>query len=76
MILILVDFGAGALLVDGSGTKDFSKIQEAIDASEIGDEIVVLNGTYGENLVVDRPIALRGDGMPVVEGCNVSAPII
>ncbi len=76
MILILVDFGAGALLVDGSGTKDFSKIQEAIDASEIGDEIVVLNGTYGENLVVDRPIALRGDGMPVVDGCNVSAPII
>ncbi|KUK43287.1 MAG: NosD domain-containing protein [Methanothrix sp.] len=75
-ILVLVDFGAGALLVDGSGTKDFSKIQDAIDATEAGGEVVVLNGTYRENLVVDRPIALRGDGMPVVEGCNVSAPLI
>ena len=76
LILILADFGSGSLLVEGSGTKDFSKIQEAIDASKAGDEIVVLNGTYGENLVVDRPITLRGEGLPVVEGCNVSAPLI
>jgi parallel beta-helix repeat protein len=76
LILILADLGAGALLVDGSGTKDFSKIQDAIDASHAGGEVVVLNGTYRENLVVDRSVALRGDGMPVVEGCNVSAPII
>jgi parallel beta-helix repeat protein len=76
LILILVGPGAGALQVDSSGTKDFWKIQDAIDASEIGDEIVVLNGTYGENLVVDRPITLRGEGMPLVEGCNATSPII
>jgi parallel beta-helix repeat protein len=76
LILILVDFGAGALQVDGSGTKDFWKIQDAIDASEAGGEVVVLNGTYAESLVVDRPITLRGEGMPIVSGGVSSLSLI
>jgi parallel beta-helix repeat protein len=76
LILILANIGASALLVDSKGTGDFSKIQDAIDASEAGGEIIVLNGTYRENLVVDRPITLRGDGKPVIAGGNSSAPLI
>lgn len=66
MILILVRFRSRRPPRRRLLAPKTSRIQEAIDASEIGDEIVVLNSTYGENLVVDRPIALRGDGMPVV----------
>jgi len=78
VILLLASAGAGAepLLVDGRGSGDYSKIQDAINASEAGWEIIVMNGTYRENLVVDRSITLLGDGRPVLEGGDVSAPVI
>jgi parallel beta-helix repeat protein len=78
MTLILAEAADGAEthFVDGAGSGDFTSIQDAINASEAGGEIIVLNGTYAENLVVDRPITLRGEGMPVVSGGVSSLPLI
>ncbi len=78
MILLLASAGAGAetLLVDAGGSANFSRIQEAIDVSEAGGEIIVMNGTYHGNLVVERSISLIGDGSPVLMGGDASAPII
>jgi len=44
--------------VDDDGPADFSKIQEAINAANPGDIIYVHNGTYYENVVVNKRVSL------------------
>lgn len=76
LILILASAGSGTLVVDDDGAGNFTEIQEAINASEIGNLIVVLNGTYSEKLVVDRSVVLKGENGPVIKGCGLSDPLI
>jgi parallel beta-helix repeat protein len=45
----------------GSGGA-FTKIQDAINASKDGDTIFVYNGTYYENVIVDKRVNLIGNG--------------
>jgi parallel beta-helix repeat protein len=40
---------------------DYSSIQEAINAAEIGSTILVSNGTYFENVVVNKTVSLIGE---------------
>lgn len=69
-ILALLPAEAATITVGPEGC-DHVGIQAAIDAACPGDVISVQNGTYRENLVVDKPIALRdaGDGTdrPIVD---------
>src|SRR5436190_4400810 len=47
----------------------FTTIREAIAAAEKGDTILVENGTYRErNLVINKPVFLKGIGLPVLDG--------
>jgi parallel beta-helix repeat protein len=52
------------------GGCNYSTIQQAIDISHMGDTVLVLSGTYYENVYVSREITLRGvdtgKGKPVV----------
>ena len=47
--------------VDDDGPADFHTIQEAINAANPGDTIYVHNGTYYENVVVNKSISLIGE---------------
>ena len=49
------------LYVGGSGPGNYSKIQDAIDNASDGDTVFVYNGTYFENLIVDKSINLIGE---------------
>ena len=50
------------IYVDDSGGADFTKIQDAIDASNDGDTIFVYNGAYYENLkIFKNNISLIGE---------------
>ena len=47
--------------VDDDGPADFHTIQEAVNASSSGDTVFVWNGTYNENIVIDKPLSLVGE---------------
>jgi len=49
------------LYVGGSGPGNYSRIQEAINASSEGDTVFVYSGTYKENIVINHPISLIGE---------------
>lgn len=67
-IFIVIDFenhvimeGRGEVLyVGGYGPGNYSSIQSAIDNAAIGDTIHIYNGTYYENLNINRTMSLMG----------------
>jgi len=54
-------------LVVGKSGSQFSSIQAAIDAAEPGDTVLVEEGAYEENLLVDKDLALKGVGASKVK---------
>jgi parallel beta-helix repeat protein len=53
--------GATTIYVDDDGGADYTKIQDAIDNASKGDTIFVYQGTYYENIVIDKTISLVGE---------------
>ena len=52
----------GAILyVGGSGPGNYTSIQSAIDDANDGDTVFVYNGTYYENVIINKTINLLGD---------------
>jgi len=47
---------------DGSVEKPYTRIQSAIDNSSSGDTIRVFNGTYLENVIVNKTLSVVGNG--------------
>ena len=58
----------------GNGTveRPFNSIQNATNDATAGDTIRVFNGTYGENVVIDRQLTLIGNGSEetIINGSN------
>ena len=50
------------ITVDDDGEADFQLIQDAIDASENGDAILVYEGIYHENIIVSSSVNITGNG--------------
>ncbi len=62
LMLALPAWGAQWPVVPGAS------IQAAIDAAAPGDTVSIARGHYRENLRIDRPLVLRGEGRPTIDG--------
>jgi parallel beta-helix repeat protein len=76
----MVSATPGTITVGPSGC-DYTSIQAAIDNAIPGSVITITSGTYQENLVIDRPLILRGEAQDQViigggEGCREGKPTI
>lgn len=60
LLLLVGSASASTLTVDDSGGADYTKIYEAIAATNPGDIIEVRSGTYYEYLIIGGPITLKG----------------
>ena len=65
------------LYVGGSGPGNYSKIQDAINASSDGDTIFVYNGTYDEHITINKAIHLIGQvvSSTIIDGQNTGCVI-
>ena len=57
----IASFDGNTLYVGGNGPGNYTSIQDAIDNASDGDTVFVYNGTYYENIVVDKSIDLIGE---------------
>ncbi|MCJ2556757.1 MAG: right-handed parallel beta-helix repeat-containing protein [Candidatus Thermoplasmatota archaeon] len=55
------EVSAATLYVGGGGPGNHTTIQAAIDAANPGDTVYVFNGTYFENVVVNKTMSLIGE---------------
>ncbi|WP_255334458.1 NosD domain-containing protein [Methanosarcina sp. KYL-1] len=65
---------ASLIYVDDDGPADFSSIQAAVDAASPGATIIVKNGTYTENVDVDRAVTIISEFGPGYTKVNASNP--
>jgi nitrous oxidase accessory protein NosD len=61
--------------VNGQSCPDaqFSRIQEAVDASSPGDSIHICNGVYNEQVVIQKPLDVDGDSEAYLMPTNMIA---
>jgi len=65
---------AATITVDDDGPADYAKIQWAVDNASAGDTVFVNNGTYYENVLVNKRLSLRGENKnaTIIDGNDFS----
>ena len=61
VLLLSIDGSGRTIIVDDDGGEDFTKIQDAINASQDGDTIKVFKGKYHENIIINKSVSLFGN---------------
>lgn len=77
VLLLIGGAQAATIIVNASGGGNYTKIQDAINASNDSDSIIVAAGNYNENVNVNKSVYLFGEGAErtVVNANNTSSPV-
>ncbi|MFC2078421.1 right-handed parallel beta-helix repeat-containing protein [Candidatus Bipolaricaulota bacterium] len=67
---------ASAYLIVAKEGGDYSLIQEAIDAANDGDTVIIHTGTYAENLIISKSITVLGSGDVRIVPEATDSPVI
>jgi nitrous oxidase accessory protein len=71
IFLLTISFVSFATLLEVGQGKQFKTIKSAIVSAKAGDLILIDKGVYAEGeIVVDKPVTLRGIGWPVIDGSS------
>lgn len=62
LVIVCGESGGETIIVSQDGSSDHENIQDAIDNATEGDTIRVWEGTYEENVVVNKTVSLVGNG--------------
>ena len=73
LLLIFLLFNLPLSLQDKIIVEEGESIQDAIDKAKDGDVIIIKEGVYRENLVINKSIILIGKGKVIVDGCGETA---
>ena len=67
-----IGVSAATITVDDSGGAQYTKIQDAIDDADVGDTILVYNGTYHESITINKKISIIGEDKhsSVIDACG------
>jgi len=62
LLLFVSSTVANTIIVDQNGAGQYTKIQDAINAANTNDTIIVWPGTYNEQLTLNKNVVLQGSG--------------
>jgi hypothetical protein len=62
VILFLGNNAEAVVIVDQAGGGDYLTIQEGVDNAIPGETVYVWDGSYNENITIDKPVILIGNG--------------
>ena len=69
---IMHPFDGDTLYVGGSGSGNYSTIQDALNNASNGDIIYIFSGLYEENIIIDTSVILVGENRntTIIDGCR------
>ena len=76
--ITVTEAGSRTWYVDDSGGADFTTIQAAVTAANAGDTIIVKDGTYNENITVDKSLVIQsenGASQTIVQAVTTTANV-
>jgi len=70
--LLSLECEAKTITVDDNGEADYERIQDALDAAEVGDTVLVREGRFDEKISIDRTLTLMGAGVgkSIIDGSD------
>lgn len=72
----LLIFLVTLLLIPALPAMGANDLQALIDAAKPGSVLIVPSGTYDGGVIIDKPLEIRGDGWPVIDGHGSGTVVI